>query len=99
MKCIGSKEFSWMKQNGLFINTARGNLVDEEALIHALQTRRIAGAALDVFAQEPLPTTHPLITLPNVILTPHMAWGGPWTLVNDAQTLLKGIARSLQETT
>lgn len=63
--------FAAMKRDSYFINTARGQLVDENALIDALRDRQIAGAYLDVFAIEPLPQTSPLWNLDNVILTPH----------------------------
>jgi phosphoglycerate dehydrogenase-like enzyme len=62
-----------MKPTAYLINVARGAIVREADLIEALQTRRIAGAALDVFSQEPLPPESPLWTLPNVFITPHVA--------------------------
>ena len=68
---IGVEELRDMKNEALLINMARGELVDEEALIDALRTGEIAGAGLDVFAVEPLPTDSPLWELENVILTPH----------------------------
>jgi phosphoglycerate dehydrogenase-like enzyme len=68
---IGKAQFAHMKRSAYFINIARGELVDEVALIEALASRQIAGAALDVFEHEPLPADHPLIGLDNVILTPH----------------------------
>lgn len=73
-----SKELlGMMKPNAFYINTARGQLVDEPALIHLLQQKKIAGAALDVFWDEPLPATSPLNSLENVVLTPHAA-GSTW---------------------
>jgi phosphoglycerate dehydrogenase-like enzyme len=68
---IGARELSLMKPTAYFINVARGEMVDETALITALRERRIAGAGLDVFEQEPLPPSSELLTLDNVILTPH----------------------------
>ena len=70
---IGAKELSYMKPDGILVNTARGGLIDEEALIKTLQEKKIRCAALDVFASEPLPDDHILRTLDNVVLTPHMA--------------------------
>jgi D-3-phosphoglycerate dehydrogenase len=70
---IGAREFSLMKPTAFFVNTARGALVDEAALVEALQSRRIAGAGIDVFREEPLPRDSPLATLGNVVLTPHSA--------------------------
>ena len=63
-----------MKQSAYLINTARGAIVDERALVKVLQERTIAGAALDVFVEEPLATNHPLLQLDNVVLTPHLGW-------------------------
>ncbi len=70
---VGRRELAWMKPHGLLINAARGPIIDEEALVEALQNRKIGGAGLDVFSREPLPENHPLLELENVILTPHTA--------------------------
>jgi phosphoglycerate dehydrogenase-like enzyme len=71
---VGAHELSLMKPTAWIINTARGPLIEEVALIAALQQRRIAGAALDVFWQEPLPKNHPLLAMDNVVLTPHLGY-------------------------
>lgn len=70
---FGAAEFNKMKKTAFFVNTARAGLVDEPALVAALQAREIGGAALDVFANEPLPEDSPLLALDNVTLTPHLA--------------------------
>lgn len=70
---IGEREFGLMKKNAFFINAARGEVVDENALFNILKARQIAGAGIDVFTQEPIPNDHPFFQLDNIILTPHIA--------------------------
>ncbi|CAN5387842.1 D-2-hydroxyacid dehydrogenase family protein [soil metagenome] len=71
---VGSAELAAMKPTALLINTSRGPIVDEAALVDALRVNTIAGAALDVFDTEPLPAGHPLRTLDNVLATPHIGY-------------------------
>ncbi|WP_236196671.1 D-2-hydroxyacid dehydrogenase family protein [Pseudomonas glycinae] len=71
---VDAQALDWMKPTALLVNTARGPIVDEAALIKALQKQRISGAALDVFDQEPLPALHPFRTLDNVLATPHVGY-------------------------
>ena len=72
---MGAREFAQMKPTAYFINVSRGPVVDESALIEALRAGRIAGAALDVFEQEPVDPANPLLTMDNVIVTPHsLCW-------------------------
>lgn len=71
---IGADQFARMKRSAILINTARGGVVDEPALIQALSTQAIGGAGLDVFAQEPLPAGHPFLAIDNVVMTPVSGW-------------------------
>ena len=70
---IGAREFGIMKPDALLINGGRGELVDDTALVEVLQSGHLAGAGLDVFAQEPLPPDHPILSCDQVVLTPHLA--------------------------
>jgi phosphoglycerate dehydrogenase-like enzyme len=71
---IGARELALMKPSAVLINTSRGPIVDDEALLEALRTRTIAGAGLDVYDVEPLPRDHPLREAPNTVLTPHIGY-------------------------
>ncbi len=80
---LGADEFARMKSTAFLVNTARGPIVDEAALIDALRRGSIAGAGLDVFEEEPLPTSSPLCGLDNVVLSPHsIAWTDELVVVN-----------------
>jgi phosphoglycerate dehydrogenase-like enzyme len=92
-KMLGAAEFKRMKPGAMFINVGRGNTVDEQALIAALQDGTIAYAGLDVFAIEPLPASSPLLQLPNVVLTPHNA-GGVMGWVNTFQRIAENLRRA-----
>jgi len=70
-KFVGAREFGLMKSSAIFINTARGGVVNEQALIQALESGQIAGAGLDVFETEPLPENAPITRVTNAVLTPH----------------------------
>ena len=71
---VGAEEFGLMKPSAYIINTSRGPIIDEAAMLTALREKKIAGAGLDVFDIEPLPTDHPLRKLDNVVLTPHLGY-------------------------
>jgi phosphoglycerate dehydrogenase-like enzyme len=76
-RMIGARELGLMKPTAILVNTCRGPVIDEDALYSALKERKIAGAGLDVFVDEPPAKTHPVFSLPNVTLTPHSA-GPTW---------------------
>ncbi|MCG6933000.1 MAG: D-2-hydroxyacid dehydrogenase [Gallionella sp.] len=90
---IGAAELEQMQPGALLINTARGGLVDETALLNALQSGRIAGAGFDVLEKEPPAEGHPLLdlNLPNFILTPHIAWSGRAAMQTLADQLIANI--------
>lgn len=92
---IGRREFDLMKRTALLINTARGPIVDEAALIEALTSQRIAGAGLDVFDIEPLPPGHPLTQLDNAVLTPHCAGVTPEALEAGLAMAVENVERFL----
>ncbi len=92
---IGAQQFALMRPDAYFINVARGPIVDEQALIAALKERRIAGAALDVFEQEPVDPANPLLTMDNVVVTPHALCWTDECFHNMASTGLQSIVEAL----
>ena len=98
---VGAREIGLMKPSALFVNTARGKLVDQAALTAALAEQRIGGAAIDAFAEEPLPEDDPLHALHDdaegrVTLTPHCAWQSPWTWIRDSLEIWWNVTRVLR---
>ncbi len=93
---IDARRLGLMKRTAFLVNTARGGLVDEPALIEALERGTIAGAGLDVMAVEPLPETSPLKALPNVVLTPHAAGASEWAIETMAARTVANILAVLR---
>ena len=89
---IGASELAQMKPTGILVNTSRGPIVDEAALIGALRSRQIAGAGLDVYDVEPLPVVHPLRELDNVTLTPHLGYVTEGAYRHFFHDMVEGIA-------
>jgi D-3-phosphoglycerate dehydrogenase len=88
---IGAREIALMKPSAYFINTARAMITDEQALYEALRDRRIAGAALDVFLDEPVQRDNPLATLDNVLVTPHLAGATREVIINHSRMIEEDI--------
>jgi glyoxylate reductase len=93
---LGEREFKLMKSNAVFINTSRGTNVDEEALYRALKNKEIWAAGLDVFAREPVDPDHPLLSLPNVTVLPHIGSASIATRENMAMTAAQNIVAGLK---
>lgn len=96
-RLIGNRELSWMKPNAYLINMARGPVIDHDALVQALRNNKIAGAGLDVFYQEPLPESDPIVRMDNVVLSPHWAantldafYNASTTNISDMTKIAKG---------
>lgn len=93
---IGEKELGLMKETAYLINTARGPIVDEKALIKALKENRIAGAGLDVFEMEPVSPSNPLMELDNVVVAPHIASGSVETRIKMTNMAIENLTAVLQ---
>ncbi|KGM45661.1 D-glycerate dehydrogenase [Neobacillus niacini] len=96
---IGSRELSLMKNTAILINTARGGIVNEEALFHALKKGEIWAAGLDVFEQEPVSLDHPLLSLPNVVTLPHIGSASIKTRMKMADLAADNLLLALQNQT
>src|SRR6516162_8706674 len=88
---VGREDLARMKPTAYLVNTARGPIVDEQALLETLQQRKIAGAGIDVFSVEPLPLDHPFRTLDNMVLTPHLGYATEESFRNHYTQMVEGI--------
>lgn len=93
---LNAERFRQMKKNAVIINTARGPIIDEKALIEALENGVIAGAALDVTEEEPISINSPLLDMDNVIITPHSAWYSEEAMVELRQKAARNIVQVLK---
>ena len=90
---FNAERFAQMKPGAVFVNVARGAIVEQEALLAALQSGRLQGAVLDVFAQEPLPAESSLWDMPNVVVTPHNSFFAE----SNRRTMFKVVSQNLRE--
>ena len=93
---VGAKQFAAMKEDAIYLNTARAALHDTDALVEALQSGQIGGAGLDHFEGEHLPTGHPLLSMSNVVLTPHIGGATYDTEANHTTIIANGLAQLLK---
>ena len=96
-KAVGERELSLMKNTALLVNVCRGGVVDEPALVDALKNKKIAGAGLDVFLEEPVPYDHDYLSLDNVVLTPHIAGGLGAGRIRNINTVLGMITEAVSQ--
>jgi len=94
---IDGRALGLMKPTAILVNTSRGGLIDQDALVEALRSGGIAGAGLDVLEREPIPADHPLIGLPNVVLTPHAAFYSEESLVEMKRKVSQRVVAALRE--
>jgi phosphoglycerate dehydrogenase-like enzyme len=92
---VGAREFSLMKKDAIIVNTSRGPVVDEEALIEALKSKKIAGAGLDVLSTEPPAPDNPLMKMSNVVITSHVASVTKETRIRMAMDVAEDVLRVL----
>jgi phosphoglycerate dehydrogenase-like enzyme len=90
---IGEKQFALMKDSSYLVNVSRGKIVNTDALLAALRSKKLAGAGLDVTDPEPLPADHPLWKVPNVIITPHKAGGSQLSGSRESALFVENIKR------
>jgi D-3-phosphoglycerate dehydrogenase len=90
---IGEKELSLMKSNAYIINTARASIIQQDALIKVLENKKIAGAALDVYWYEPIPSNHPLLNMENITLTPHIAGASDDVPIYQSKMIVEDVIR------
>jgi phosphoglycerate dehydrogenase-like enzyme len=93
---VGAADLARMKTSSYLVNTARGPIIDEMALLETLKARKIAGAAVDVFSVEPLPTDHPFRKLDNLVLTPHLGYATKETFIAHYNQMVEGIGAWLK---
>lgn len=93
---LGAEELALLKEGAFLVNTARFGIVDEEPLLEALRSGRLAGAAFDHFTNEFLPADHPLISMPNVVLTPHIGGTTEETEIEQTDSVVAGIRSLVQ---
>ena len=93
---IGAKELEMMKETAYLVNAARGAVIDEKALIRALQEKKIAGAAMDVFVDEPVDPENPLLRMKNVVVTPHIAFLTDQAIYNVSMGIAKEAVRVIK---
>lgn len=96
---LGSEEFAAMKDDAYFVNNARGAIVDQDALLEALRTGGLRGAALDVYDREPIPDDHPLLDLDNVVTTPHLGGAAEEVIERHSETITDDIEALLADET